>query len=200
MHRALVVVSLLLSVGCGSDPAIAPDAGVTPDSGAVDAATPLDAGTRDASSSDDAGAASDAMPDAPVAPTCDTGPIEALLDGLLYTSESDYPLQVVTHPDEGAAAPTPADVARLASASAAATIETDTEERFWAHVVVDPTRAPPIPEGNPVALRDAFESLTTDRIVVRIIEPTSAATVLVYLAGRTSCGALVWLSSASIET
>lgn len=190
--------ALFLLTACGGDAEPAVDAGVTRDAGS-DAGGGEDAGTPDAGVQIDAAWEADAG-SGDAGPVCTTGQVEGLLDGLFFTSESDYPIAITIHPGEGSAAPTVADVRRLSGASASATDETETEDWFWAHVVVDPTRDPAIDPAAPAMLRAAFESLAVDRVVVRIIEPASSATVLVFLAGRTSCGDLVWLSSAAIET
>jgi hypothetical protein len=132
--------------------------------------------------------------------SCSADAVTMRLTGLLFTSESDFPLEYASFAGEGASAPTVPDVARLSMASASATTQTETEDWFWAHVVVDPTRTPPAPDSQITDLRAAFEALASDRIVVRVIEPSDPARVHVYLAGRNSCGALVWLASIAIET
>lgn len=195
---SFLATALFLLTACGGEGDPARDSGVAPDAGS-DAGQGGDAGDGDAGVEGDAAIELDAAP-GDAGPVCTTGQVEGILDGLFFTSESDYPISITIHPGEGSATPTAADVRRLSGASAGATDEAQTEEWFWAHVVVDPTRDPAIDPERPAMLRAAFEALAGERIVVRIIEPASSATVLVYLVGRTSCGDLVWLSSASIET
>lgn len=199
MRSLSLIVSALLLAACGgsSDPV---DSGVTVDAGS-DAARTDDAGAPDAGAEPDAGLEPDAGIELDAGPTCTTGQVEGVLDGLLYLSESEFPISITIHPGEGSAAPTVADVRRLSGASASATDETRTEEWFWMNVEVDPTRDPAIDPDRPAMLRAAFEALATDRIVVRILPPgagTAENPVLVYVAGRTACGDLVWLSTAAV--
>jgi hypothetical protein len=197
----LLAICALLAGACegaigGSDGGSPRDAGSRPDASAqIDAAGPTDAAvSSDAAMPSDGGSPSDA------GPRCDEAMVRELVSGLLFTSESDYPIEVLSAAGEGAAAPTPETVARVVGASPEATIESDTEARFWARVVVDPTVFVPVPETQPAALRAAFEALASDRIVVRAIEPDAPAEVHVFLVGRTACGDLVALASISIET
>lgn len=200
MRSALLVISILL-VACGS--ADTPgDAGAdaqTPLDAALDAALDpaLDGGSRDASMLADAGADADPVDGAT---ECGDAQLRALAAGLLYTSESDYPIDVESFAGAATTAPTADAIATRSGAPTGATIETRTEERFWAAIVVDPTVTPAVPDTRPAELRAAVESLLADRIVVRWIDPAEPAVVRVFLAGRTSCGDLVWLASTAIET
>jgi hypothetical protein len=177
----------------------APDA-TQNDAGLLDATSDaaIDGAMPDDVAADHPDAGADAASDASAA--CGADAVTMRLPGLLFTSESDFPLDYASFPDEGASAPTMGDVARLSAASASATIETRDEAWFWTHVVVDPTRMPPAPDAQIGELQSAFEAIASDRIVVRVIEPSDPARVHVYLAGRTTCGSLVWLASIAIET
>ena len=192
MRCALTALSLLLCA-CSSPSPLEPG----PD------APPADAGPD--ALSDDAG------PDAPAADAdrdaagadvgcaLALGGVEANLEGLLFTSESDYPLVLEVFAGEGETAPTPDLVARLAGAPAAAFTETRDVATFWARLVVDPTVSPLAPETRPAMLQAAVEAALTDLAFVRVIDPANPVEVRVFLVGR-ACGSLVWLASTSIET
>lgn len=199
--RALVslLASLLLVAGCG--PGQAADAGLDAalaDTPAAD--TPADAGSLDVATPLDVpgdGGGADVAADAGCA--ADLAAIEASLPGLFFTSEGDHPLVLETFAGEGGAAPTPADVVRLSMAPAGASTETRDVATFWPRVVIDPTAIPKVPDTRPAMLQAAVEAALTDLTFVRVIDPASPVQVRVYLVGR-ACGAIVWLSSTSIET
>lgn len=175
----------------GASPADAPiptDGFVKPDaySPPPDAFVSGDSGTDDAA--------------APDAGACSSTGIVQLTEGLLFTSESDYPLELMVFEGEGGAAPTVASVLALSPFPSTATTEMASVDRFFLGVVIDPTIAPPVPDDRPALLRAAVESEWTDLLVVRIVDPDAPAQVHFYLAGRTACGALAWLTATSIET
>jgi hypothetical protein len=201
LARSSLLVVLLVAPGCDATPES--DAGVDAASIAdapiaTDGFVEPDAFTPDP----DASVAQDAGTDAAMADAsgCSSSGIVQLTDGLLFTSESDYPLELMVFDGEGDAAPTVASVLALSPFPSTATTEMATVDRFFASVVIDPTITPPVPEDRPALLRAAIESEWTDLVVVRIIDPDATAQVHFYLAGRTACGALAWLTSVSIET
>jgi hypothetical protein len=189
MRIAISSWAVLFLIGCPSSPE--PDAGR--DAPVADA--PIGDGGADAPAADGGADA----PSADVGCTLALAGIEENLPGLLFTSESDYPLTLEVFPGEGAALPTPADVARLAGAPPAARTETRDVATFWPRVLVDPTRTPPVPETRPAMLQGAVEAALTDLAFVRVIDPANPVQVRVFLVGR-ACGSLVWLASTSIET
>ena len=186
--------------GCGEAAPSDSDAGMPPPDGGPSDAAAVDGGDDlgdgGSSTTPDGGVAQDA------ASACQDvkSALEALADGLLYTSESDYPIEVASFAGEGGTAPTPETVLRLSGLPASSSLETRTVDRFFSAVVVDPTRAMPAPDTQPAALRTAVERSLTDVIVVRVIDPAASAEVRVHLVGRSACGALIWLASTSIET
>ncbi len=119
-------------------------------------------------------------------------------DGMLYTSESDYPYAVVVWPGQGA--PTANSVLALSgldSTSAVTTTDFDTELGWRARPVdssMDPVERESVERHR--HLRRILEDNLTDTLVVRI----GNIQVHVFLVGRTSCGELAGVSTLSIET
>jgi hypothetical protein len=198
MRIAASCWALLLLIGCPAPPApdVGPDAGrdaPEADASGLDAASGdagLDAASGDAgldAASGDGGC------------VLSLASIEENLPGLLFTSESDYPLVLEVRTGEGTAPPTPADVARLSGAPLGARTETRDVATFWPRVLVDPTRTPPAPDTRPAMLQAAVEAALSDLAFVRVIDPANPVEVRVFLVGR-ACGSLVWLASTSIET
>jgi hypothetical protein len=200
---------LALAVLCGCDSASPTDAGGDDagraDAGRTDAGRRVDAGRseQDAGGGADAGldAASDAGTDAGGdGGTVCTSELDALTDGLFFTSEGDYPIEIERFDGEGTDAPTADDVLRLSEAPLEATTMLRDVDYFFARVVIDPTRKPPVDPALPEMLRDAVEAELTDLIVVRVTDPAEPVLIGVYLVGRDACGALVWLGSTAVET
>lgn len=199
--RSAVLLALFLAAGC--DPTSSTDAGT--DVPVLDApgldVPALDVPmTADAPTTTDAPATIDApAADAGAACSIDLDAIRANRVDLLFTSERDYPIVVEVFAGEGDAAPTEADVVRLAMPEAGSSTAVESTDRWWLHVVVDPTVSPPVPDTRPAALRAAVEAELTDLVYVRVSEPSDPSAIQVFLVGR-ACGDLVWLRSTSIET
>lgn len=203
--RSAVLLALFLAAGC--DPTSSTDAGIDApsldvpmlDVPGLDATTDAPI-TADTPATIDAPIAADVpATDAPTACSIDLDVIRANRVDLLFTSESDYPIVVEVFAGEGAAAPTEADVVRLAMPEAGSTTAVENVDRWWPHVVVDPTVAPPVPDTRPAELRAAVEAELTDLTYVRVTEPSNPYQIQVFLVGR-ACGDLVWLRSTSVET
>lgn len=207
------VLLLLALMGC--DPATSPaDTGVDAPV-AVDAlldaarsdARPADAPSLDAPSNDapdatevpdaatqDAGADDASADDAPS--ECDIASVTNAATGILFTSESDYPLIVERFDGEGDDAPTAEDVVRLAELPDGSDTEAQTVEWFFEHLVEFPETT-----GDRVAsLRTLVEASWSSAIVVRVPDADRPAQIHVYLVAQDGCGNLVWLESTAVET
>jgi hypothetical protein len=184
-----------IACACGSTPAI--DAGME-DAGLDAGMATVDAGKGDAGR-DEPDAARTELDAGDAASSCGTS-FAALIDGLFYTSEGDYPLLERTFAGEGDVPPTAETILRLSEAPSGATTELRDVDYFFDRVVVDPTRDPPIPSERPAMLRAAFEGQLSNLIVVRVTDPAEPVLIGVYLAGTNACGELVWLSSTAVET
>jgi DNA uptake protein ComE-like DNA-binding protein len=122
------------------------------------------------------------------------------LADLLFLSESDRPLDLVSFPGAGGSAPTAASLAALVGASADSQLFTRSADDFFANLeqassTADPTAA--------ATVQAAFGAQLTDVTYIAIQPPASSinhAEVDVYLVGRTSCGDLVGIHAISIET
>jgi hypothetical protein len=123
--------------------------------------------------------------------------LETQVTGMLYMSESDYPLTYVTYGMQGA--PT-IDKLRAATGTAAST---KIEQVSFADLF-DQLSNPYDPSDPYVvdyamkyaALRMVLEQNLTDLTVIRVGE----ISIDVYIVGQTSCGELVGLKTTSIET
>lgn len=123
--------------------------------------------------------------------------LESQVTGMLYTSESDYPLTYVTYGAQGA--PT-VDKLRAALALDPSVVM---EQRSFAELFDDLSN--PYDPNDPyivdyamkyAALRTVLEQNLTDLTVIRVGE----ISIDVYIVGQTSCGELVGLKTTSIET
>jgi hypothetical protein len=165
------------------------------DAPAFDAAA-TDAGSDAAATDAGTDAAADAteLADAPTA--CGLGDVEAAAAGILFTSESDYPLIVESFAGEGADAPTAEDVVRLAELPPGIDTELRDVDWFFDHLVEFPETT-----GERVAmLRALVDARWSSAIVVRVADADRPAQIHVYLAAQDGCGNLVWLESTSVET
>jgi hypothetical protein len=140
---------------------------------------------------------------APPDPTCAANfdaAVRPHLADVLFLSESDRPLDIVSFPGAGASAPTAASVLALAKEKPGSTAEVRDPADFW----VDLEAANATADANaPSAIQAAFAAQLTDVKYVAIFLPKTDpyhAEVRVYLVGRTSCGDLVGLRSISVET
>jgi hypothetical protein len=209
----LPLIILFLS-GCPETPS-EPDASPVPDAfasddAAIDAFAMDDAAMGDAAMGD-AATASDATlladargtdatttPDATITGECATAivAIQAAAMDVWLLSESDRPITTRVFPGEGAAAPTQADVVRLATPPAGARSETRATDRFFR--VLEP--APGASDTSPATLEAAITAGLSDLVYVAIVDLSAPAEVRVILAGRTACGEVVFVESVSIET
>jgi hypothetical protein len=123
--------------------------------------------------------------------------LETAADGMLFMSESDYPLTYVGWTGEGA--PTAANLSALLGVQAGTLVEQRSFAQTMDHLgeAYDP--------GDPYiveyaqtfrALREVMEANLTDLTVIRVGE----ISIDVYFVGRSSCGDLVGLKTTSIET
>lgn len=122
------------------------------------------------------------------------------LADLLFLSESDRPIEIVSYPGAGATAPTAASVLALVSEEAGSTAELRATDGYFvafepASDVADPNAA--------AALEAAVSANLTDVVYVAVSLPRADpyhAEVRVYLLGRDGCGGLVGLKSIAVET
>lgn len=124
-----------------------------------------------------------------------TDAVTPYLGTLLFLSESDRPLDVVSFPGAGTTAPTAASVMALVHATAGSTSVQRGIENFYIRLEADDVGA--------AAVRAAFEAQLTDVVFINVYKPSSSvdrALVDVYVVGRTSTGDLVGLHSISVET
>lgn len=207
MKTLPLLPALALAALLGCDPAAtSPDAGpaCACDTGmAADTALSLDAVVLvDAPSATDTAFRSEETYDAPAssdAPsTCNeaTTALQAAAVNVLFLSESDRVIEVRVFAGEGATAPTEASVVALAGLPATATSSTRPVANFAE--AFEPNLG--APKSAPATLSAAIEASLSDLIYVTIVDPARGAEVHVILAGRTSCGDLVFLRSVSIET
>jgi len=124
-----------------------------------------------------------------------TAAVAPHLDTLLFMSESDRPLDVVSFPGAGDTAPTAASVAALVNAAPGSTSVQRGVENFYNNLEADDAGA--------AAVRAAFEAQLTDVVYVAVYKPAGSidrALVDVYLVGRTRSGDLVGLHAIAVET
>jgi hypothetical protein len=124
-----------------------------------------------------------------------TAAVAPYLGTLLYGSESDRPLDVVSFPGAGTTAPTASSVLALVHATAGSTSVQSGIENFYVHFEADDAGA--------AAVRAAVEAQLTDIVFVEIYQPAGSidrALVDVYLVGRAANGDLVGLHSIAVET
>jgi hypothetical protein len=124
--------------------------------------------------------------------------VGAHLDDVLFMSESDRALLLVSYPGAGASPPTAASVLALVGAPAGSTAALRDPASFYAGFEPSGSSAHP---SAPKYIQAAFTSKVTDVVYVAVTPPApNQALVQVYLVGRTSCGDLVGLTSISVET
>ncbi len=117
------------------------------------------------------------------------------LTTLEFLSESDRPLDLVSFPGAGTAAPTAASLAALVGAAPDSVLFTRGVADFYNDLESDPDGA--------AAIQAAFTAQLTDVTYIAIQPPASSidrALVDVYLVGRTACGDLVGIHAISVET
>ncbi len=122
------------------------------------------------------------------------------LGDLLFMSESDRPLDVVSFAGAGSTAPTADSVLALVGAPSGSTAELRAAGSFDNALEPSSSTADP---GAAAAVESAFTSQLSDVIYVAVHAPAGSldqAEVNVYLVGRTSCGDLVGLHAIAIET
>jgi len=135
--------------------------------------------------------------------TCTNGFVAAaqpLVGQLLFLSESDRPIEIVSYPGAGASAPTAASILALVSEEAGMTVEQRDVANYY--VAFEPGTAGA--DGTTVmALENAVSANLTDLVYVAVSLPHSDpyhSEVRVYLLGRDGCGNLVGLKSIAVET
>ncbi len=122
------------------------------------------------------------------------------LPDLLFMSESDRPLDLVSFPGQGTTAPTAASLLALLKAPAGWTAESRDPNDFY--VDFEPSAADADPNAAAI-VEAAVAAQLTDVVYVAVHQPAGSvyqAEVDVYLVGRTACGDLVGLHAISIET
>jgi hypothetical protein len=122
------------------------------------------------------------------------------LNDLLFMSESDRPINLVSFPGAGASAATGGSLMALVGAPAGSTFESRDPSNYY----VDFEPASSTADPNAATLvQNAITAQLTDVVYIAIHPPAGSidqAQVDVYLVGRTSCGDLVGLHAISIET
>src|SRR5262249_26385994 len=122
------------------------------------------------------------------------------LGDLLFLSESDRPLDLVTFSDGGSGPVGAAELLTLVGARAGSTTETRDPATFYRDLEPASGTADP---GAAAAVQAAVEAQLTSVVYIAIIPPRGGpdqAEVGAYLVGRTRCGQLVGLHAISIET
>ncbi len=120
------------------------------------------------------------------------------LGDVLFLSESDRPLTLVSYPGAGKAAPTAASVLALVGAPAGSTAALRDPASFFANLEASSSTAD---MDAPVTIQGAFDSQLVDVVYVAVTPPVpNNVLVQVYLVGRTTCGDLVGMTSISVET
>ncbi|HTJ80826.1 MAG TPA: nuclease A inhibitor family protein [Polyangiaceae bacterium] len=122
------------------------------------------------------------------------------LADLLFLSESDRPIEIVSYAGAGATAPTAASVLALVSEEAGSTVEQRDVANYY--VAFEPSSGMADPAAA-AALEAAVSANLTDVIYVAVSLPRTDpyhAEVRVYLLGRDGCGNLVGLKSIAVET
>lgn len=126
--------------------------------------------------------------------------VNPYLPDLLFLSESDRPIDVVSFPGAGTAAPTAASLVALVQPEAGSTTETRDPSDFYVDFEAASSTADPNAGAD---VQAAIAAQLTDVVYIAIIPPIGGpnqAEVDVYLVGRTACGDLVGLHAISIET
>jgi hypothetical protein len=117
------------------------------------------------------------------------------LASLLFMSESDRPLAIVTFPGQGGTAPTAASVLALVGGTSA---ELRDVANYYSNLE-------PADSSDAAAVQAAFTAQLTDVVYVAIHpaptpEDPNSCDLPVYLVGRTACGDLVGIRSIAVET
>jgi DNA uptake protein ComE-like DNA-binding protein len=122
------------------------------------------------------------------------------LPALLFLSESDRPIDLVSYPGQGKTAPTAASFFKLLSPGSGWSFENRDPNNYY--VDLEPSG-----DGDGTAAAAAVQAAVaaqlTDVIYVAVHKPAGdpyQAEVDVYLIGRTKCGDLVGLHAISVET
>jgi hypothetical protein len=126
--------------------------------------------------------------------------VEPHLADVLFLSESDRPLELVSYAGEGASAPTAELVLALSGAPEGSTAELRDPANYFR--ALEPASGDADPDAA-AAIEAAFGASLTDVIYVAVHLPDSDpyhAEVRVYLVGRTACGDLAGVRSISVET
>ncbi len=122
------------------------------------------------------------------------------LADVLFLSESDREIQIVSYPGAGTTAPTAASVLALVGAPAGSTAQLRDVGNYY--VDLEPSSGTADP-GAAAAIQAAVTAQLHDVVYVAIFAPKGSidqALVGVYLVGRTTCGDLVGLTSIAVET
>ncbi len=119
------------------------------------------------------------------------------LADLLFMSESDRAIELVSFPGAGVSAPTASSVRALVGAPSSSTTETRSVDDFF--VAFEPSSDAADPDAA-LLVEAAIRAQLTNLICVKIHNTSDRAVVPVYLLGRTPCGDLVGLRSIAIET
>lgn len=175
-------------VGCGGS-----TAADTLPSAVQDAAQEAAAETSVPDAAEDAAVVPDAADqDAQLSCVADfAAEIAPAIDGLLYPSESDYPFEVVSYPDAGTGAITPAHLLELLALPGDTVVEQRTIEQFFTDYLLTG------PDGAKYAqMRQVLGERMTELTVIRV----GTIQVHVYVIGRTGCGEIAGLTTVSIET
>jgi hypothetical protein len=126
--------------------------------------------------------------------------VQPHLGDLLFLSESDRPIDIVTFPGAGATAPTAASFFALLHEPSDWTFESRDPSNYF--VDFEPESATADPNAGAL-VQIEIASRLTGVIYVAVHQPAGSefqSEVAVYLVGRTSCGDLVALHAISIET
>jgi hypothetical protein len=121
----------------------------------------------------------------------EVGPV---IDGLLYTSESDYPFESWSANDPGTGPISPEHLLVLLGLPADTKTETRTVDELFQWPLQGPDGA------RYQQLHDLLLKRLTDVAVIRVFDPANQAEVHVYLVGRTGCAEVAGVRTISIET
>jgi DNA uptake protein ComE-like DNA-binding protein len=122
------------------------------------------------------------------------------LPDLLFMSESDRPLDLVSFSGTGSGPITPAELLTLVNARAGTTTEVRDPANYYGDFEPASGTADP---GAAAAVQAAVAAQLTDVVYIAVIPPKGGidqAEIGAYLVGRTRCGQLVGLHAISIET
>lgn len=138
--------------------------------------------------SSEAAIAQDAAKDCVAAFSAEIAPV---IEDLLYMSESDYPFEVFSYPDDGIGEISPSHVLDLLGLPADTAVEQRTPEQFFTEYLMTG------PDGAKYAqMKSILEANMSDLTVIRI----GAIEIDVFVVGRTECGEIAGLKTTAIET